>query len=326
LWPDSRIFNQDVYFHSVDATDFDGDGRLNDGDMNGQYGDGGCTGGQTTNCDDNCPGRPNPDQQDGDGDQVGDACDNCIASANADQFDLDRDGVGDACDSCPSQPGAVAGDPDGDEVDGCIDNCPNQANPSQHDGDNDGLGNECDPCPSSAANDDDGDGLCGNVDNCPYDYNPLQIDTDGDGLGEVCDNCSATPNADQADADFDDEGDACDCDSEDFTARRPRSLRRLDVVKTVSGARIIWTHTTAADSYSVSRGLLNTLGPGSYGSCLAEGVSLDGFDDDEVPPSRDAYFYLVQGYSVECSLGFLGFGSSEIRRINSNGGACVGAP
>ena len=326
LWPDSRVFNQDVYFHPIDAIDFDGDGRLNDGDLDGQYGGDGCTGGQTTDCDDNCPGTPNPDQFDGDGDRIGDVCDNCIASTNADQFDLDRDGVGDACDSCPSQAGATAGDPDGDAADGCVDNCPDHANPFQQDGDEDGLGDACDPCVSSAANDDDGDGLCGDVDNCPFDYNPLQVDTDSDGVGEICDNCSAVHNTNQADADFDDEGDACDCDSSDFTQRRPRTLRRIDLAKPESGARIIWTHTTAADSFSVSRGLLSMLGPRSYGSCLGEGVGLGGLDDDQVPPAGEAYFYLVQGDNVDCGLGFLGFGSSEIPRVNGDGGACVGAP
>jgi alpha-mannosidase len=50
--------------------------------------------------DDNCPGRPNPDQQDGDGDDVGDACDNCPAVVNLAQDDADEDGIGDACDVC----------------------------------------------------------------------------------------------------------------------------------------------------------------------------------------------------------------------------------
>ena len=169
---------------SADGCDSDGDGAVNGTD--------------------NCPGIPNADQRDNDGDTIGDECDdtpdgspadadrdgtpdasdNCPAIANADQSDTDNDGIGNSCDDTPNGPPA---DDDGDGVVNTSDNCPGIANPGQADSDGDGDGNACDETPNGPPSDSDGDGVSDASDNCPGTSNSSQTDSDSDGSGNSCD-------------------------------------------------------------------------------------------------------------------------------------------
>ncbi len=103
--------------------------------------------------------------------------------------------------------GIAENDVDGDGMPDDIDNCPTVFNPifavpfpmfeDQPDDDLDGQGDHCDPCPSDendacevgGANDIDDDGVLNGHDNCPLDPNGNQADADQDGKGDACDSC-----------------------------------------------------------------------------------------------------------------------------------------
>ncbi len=326
-WPDGRNGDEDVFAQSVSLSDYDADGVLNDGDGDGQYASNRCTGGQSTACDDNCPGTPNVAQLDADGDLVGDACDNCPADANTDQFDTDRDGFGDVCDQCPGQVGGDAGDPDLDGVVNCTDNCPQTANPGQEDQDGDGFGDLCDVCPTTALNDADDDGFCGDVDNCPNVANVRQADDDADGAGNLCDVCPADADPAQTDSDGDGRGDACDCEVGDPGDREPAAVSGLSVTHTGGGsADIDWAPTAGADVYAITRGALSSLAATSLGDCFADGLVVTTATDTEVPASGEGFTYLVQAQNYECGLGSLGSDSDERQRANTDPGACAPQP
>jgi Thrombospondin type 3 repeat len=144
---------------------------------------------------DNCPQAINGDQQDIDGDRLGDRCDT-DADADTVPNSVPRLWAGD--DNCPlvPNPGQEAApedpqygvacyvDTDGDGLVDPEDNCPELANAAQVDYDYDDWGDDCDP-------DDDEDGEFDAVDNCRLAYNYDQTDRDGDGIGAACDSNDA---------------------------------------------------------------------------------------------------------------------------------------
>jgi YD repeat-containing protein len=82
-----EVGNREEKIITATILDSDGDGIPDDGDGSGDPTDNPCIGGNTVDCDDNCPTTHNPAQEDFDEDFVGDICDNCREVENTDQRD-----------------------------------------------------------------------------------------------------------------------------------------------------------------------------------------------------------------------------------------------
>ena len=169
------------------------------------------------------------------GDPDEDGLPNNIDPCDYDPSNLDSDGDG-VCDDGNGD-GVAGATPclgvDDDVFPGCDDNCPLEPNADQADSDpstfegdacsdidGDGVLNNGDANPAffticagspgypACTLDEDTDCLCD--DNCPNDPNADQADTDGDQIGDACDNCQFEPNMNQEDSDGDGTADACD--------------------------------------------------------------------------------------------------------------------
>ena len=189
---------------------------------------------------DNCPLTGNTEQLNHDEDALGDLCDS----------DDDNDGVNDDSDAFPKNSSETAdndGDGTGDNADLDDDNdgvedvndafpfddseqldtdLDGTGNNADTDDDNDGVDDDNDAFPlnpeesvdtdgdtigNNADNDDDGDGVSDDNDRFPLNANESR-DQDSDGVGDNGDNCPTVANADQANDDGDNMGNACDTD------------------------------------------------------------------------------------------------------------------
>lgn len=193
-----------------------------------------------------------------DGDALPDCVDGCpndpgkttpgICGCGVSDADDDNDGTPNCNDQCPNSPlkttpgtcgcDTSETDSDGDGTPDCSDLCPNDptktspgacgCGQSELDGDGDGVPNCNDQCPADPLKILPGVCGCGTPDtdgnnNGTPDCNdpPPPTDTDGDGVPDITDNCPSVPNADQADGNGNNIGDAC----ENRTIVSWRSLR-----------------------------------------------------------------------------------------------------
>ncbi len=144
-----------------------------------------------------------------------------------------------------------------------------------------------------------------------------------DGIGDACDNCPGAANPNQTDSDDDGVGDACDCAPGDPGSAGPGDVAGLVLGKPAPGvARLSWTATAGAQSYSITRGDLASVDTWIYGPCWAEGIVGTTHDDPAVPASGEGYLYLIQPWTTACGAGTLGQQAPGVERLNADPARC----
>ena len=161
----------------------------------------------------------------------------------------------------------------------------------------------------------DGDGVTQLPDNCPLVANPDQLDSDGNDVGDAC----------QGDWDGDGQDDASDCAPSNPAGGMPPEVVGV-MAEGGPVTTLSWQSTDFADEYDVSRGRLSQLNDSEYGSCQnARDPDLGDttFEENEVPPPGDGFFFLINGRNRICGLaGTLGATSAGEERKNANPDRC----
>ncbi|MCU0224454.1 MAG: thrombospondin type 3 repeat-containing protein [Acidobacteria bacterium] len=174
--------------------------------------------------------------------------------------------------------------------------------------------------PALAA-DRDGDGVANGQDNCPTVFNPDQADADSDGTGDACedcvldtdgdlvcdaiDNCPLSPNPDQADADGDLAGDACDCAPADGAVYARPARVAPGLTIAFDRATIGWPAATDARGSSLYKARVPAGQPFSYRhTCFARDLLAPEAVDPLVPVPGEAFYYLAA--ALNC------FGESDL--------------
>lgn len=145
-------------------------------------------------------------------------------------------------------------------------------------------------------------------------------DLDGDEIPNSTDNCLAVYNPTQADADSDERGDACDCNSSN-SAVSALPLKILGFFLPSEGS-LSWDsdadHSGSSTEYDVLSGALTELpvGGGASERCVVAGSSITFTNDSQDPEPGTGFYYLVRGRNA-CGVGTYGEASNGTPRTSS---------
>ncbi|MGH9365473.1 MAG: Kelch repeat-containing protein, partial [Thermoanaerobaculia bacterium] len=143
-------------------------------------------------------------------------------------------------------------------------------------------------------------------------------DPDGDGIVGRLDNCVNSPNANQANADGDAAGDACDCaPANGGSFAQPVEVQSLTEAG-IGATSLTWQDQAplvgSAVVYDVATGSLATLhSTGGFGGaiCLVSGATTPAATDSRVPPPADGFYHLVRSRNA-CGAGTYGPGRAAL--------------